>query len=1229
MPLDQALLNALKSCCKDDVAFERARTLFEIQVAKSHEIEAVLQHTIDTLQGEARERLKLEESLAAQEHFYRTMFENINIGLAFKKGNRVERANQAYLNMLGYTIDELLQHTLADFTHPDDLMQQQALNAQLERGEINQYNLVKRYIRKDGTTLWAETSVSAMGNKMGERLILVAVRDVTQEIVAKEQILKSEAQLAWLLNALPFAIAIYKNKAQIFANNAFFNSRGLRDMAHWLEAKKQEPINDDYALIHPDDYTSFVANLDDYRRRVDSGELLKTERRIRRYGETEYRWYECSLFKGDYIDGEKVVVEADVPIESRKQAELAVQEAKLRVQNIIAQSAEFLIAVDANYRLTLFNQKAEASLRQVKPDLELGDNFLDLVYKRKPLWKECIERAFRGEIAFIESSSYSDVHLNATAFYETTFSPIRNSKDEITEVAILTVDVTERKLRELELLKVQNLLSETEQLACIGSWEFDIKTGETFWTKEVYRIYERDFSLPPLRDDAYYAQIHPDDLDLMKSSHLAILNGTPYDITIRILTDTNKVKWVRTVGKPITENGEVVRMIGTTMDVTEMKNRELALRESQDFLQSIYYGTSTPIFVIDVETETRFRVVGLNPAYVQRIDMPAEKVLGKTIQEIGDVLGHDLADAIQANYEACVQSGTEMVYEETFIVNGQTSHYLTRLNPLRDAFGRVYRIVGSSLNITQRKVYEEELRRNEAMLSDTEQLAHIGSWTVNFETDTLSWSDEVFRIYEIEKSLGAPSYEEMFQSSPDAPTIMPIIKEATEKGSGFSISKRIVFAGDRVKWVEVIGTPIQNEQGSLCGYSGYVRDITHEREMQADRDLLYAQLLQSQKMESIGVLASGVAHEFNNILAGILGAATLLKKEVADNPKAEKRVAQIEAASERAATIVKQMLGFARQGKMNVQTIDFRRCINDILDVFTPTLDKRIHVATHFQVDEATACVEGDKGQLEQVILNLAVNARDALMDTLSKKTHAEISFTLTAEPLPKSLVTESGATSDAPMLHLAVKDNGIGMPKEIQAKVFEPFFTTKEVGKGTGLGLSMVYGIVKNHQGFISVESVVGEGTVFHLYFPLSARNTAEFPDTSHSDVVGAAIKGTILVVDDEPLIREFLTELLEEHGYLVYSQSNGKDGLAFFEAHIDEIDLVVIDKNMPEMDGERLLSQLTSLRANLRLMVITGYLEAEDVIALEEKGACKVFTKPFKPQQFLDAVASALQSG
>ncbi|MFN3561054.1 MAG: PAS domain S-box protein [Chloroherpetonaceae bacterium] len=836
------MLAELKSCCKDDAAFERMRMLLETRFSACNEVESMLQHTVEVLQGEVRERIQVEEELVAQEQFYRSLFENANIGLAFKKNSKIVRANRAYVEMLGYTADEIAQKSLADITHPDDLPKQLALNAQLERGEISQYSIVKRYIRKDGSVIWAEASVSAVKDKRGEPLKIVAMRDVSQEILAQEKIRYSEAQLAWLLNALPFAIAIYKNKVPIFGNRAFYESRGLRDMAHWLESKTQESSIDDYALIHPDDHNAFIANIDEYRARVEQGELLKTERRIRRYGETEYLWYECSIFKGDYIGGEKVVVEVDIPIEDRKRAEL-------------------------------------------------------------------------------------------------------------------------------ESLKVQRLLSETERLA------------------------------------------------------------------------------------------------------------------------------------------------------------------------------------------------------------------------------------------------------------------KIGSWAMNFEAETIAWSDEVFRIYEREKSLGALSYNDMFQISPDASMIMPIIKDATEKGIGFSVELRLAFAENRTKWVEVIGRPVRDEQGVLCGYGGYVRDITHEKKMEAEQELLYAQLLQSQKMESIGVLASGVAHEFNNILAGILGATTLLKKEVAGNPKGEKRVAQIETASHRAATIVKQMLGFARKGKINVQTIDLRECIKNVLNIVEPTLDKRIVVKTDFQVDNATAFIEGDAGQLEQVILNLVVNARDALLETTPAIDSPKISFILTSEPLPKNLAAESSLPSEMKMLHLAVCDNGIGIPKAIQAKIFEPFFTTKEVGKGTGLGLSMVYGIVKNHQGFISVESTVGEGTTFHLYFPISKKRNIQIHVEENPNVIGA-VKGTILVIDDEPFIREFLTEILEENGYLVYAESNGKDGFSFFEAHRDEIDLVVTDRNMPELDGERLLLKLKEVRPTLPVILITGNIENDLTDKIEQSGAHKVLRKPFDSEELLSTISHALRA-
>jgi PAS domain S-box-containing protein len=842
MLLDDALLEVLKSCCKDDDAFGRARTLFESQVAKSNESEATLQHTIDVLQGEVRERLKLEADLAAQEHFYRTMFENANIGLAFKKHDKIERANQVYLEMLGYAADELSQRTLTDITHSDDLPQQQALDAQLERGEISHYTLVKRYLRKDGSTVWAETHVSALHDTTGALISLVAARDITQERLTQEKIQQSEAQLTWLLNALPFAIAIYKNQAPIFGNRVFFESRGLRDLNHWLEAKAQEPINDDYALIHPDDYNDFIANLDDYRQRVDSGELLKVERRIRRYQESNYIWYDCSILKGTYIDGEKVIVEADVSIQARKEAELM-------------------------------------------------------------------------------------------------------------------------------------------------------------------------------------------------------------------------------------------------------------------------------------------------------------------------------------------------------------------------------------------------LKQSQAMLSDTEQLLNIGSWSFDVERQTIDWSDGTYRLYERDKAQGMPTFADIFQATPSQyhTLLQTAIDEAISQQKHYAIAFPILTASGTEKWLRAVGQPLTDAQGKVIKLYGYVIDITEQKRLEVEKEALYQQLLQSQKLESIGVLASGIAHEFNNILTGILGFASLLHKEVAGNANGEKRVAQIETASLRAATIVKQMLGFARQGKMQVQAIDLRDCVHSIISMVEPTLDKRIRLTTDFRVDERSCVMNGDKGQLEQVILNLVVNARDALMEKLSEIAHAEISFTLTCEPLPKSFVVD--VPSGSPFfICLTVRDNGIGIPKDIQEKIFEPFFTTKEVGKGTGLGLSMVYGIVKNHQGFIAVESEVGKGTAFRLYFPLSDAHIGQQPSADTADVRGG-INATILVVDDEPFIREFLTELLEGNGYSVYTASNGAEGLAFFEAHQDDIDLAIIDKNMPERSGEELLLKLNSLRPKLRVILMTGFLENEVVAALMQKGAYQVLIKPFEPTQLLSAVASALQ--
>jgi len=381
------------------------------------------------------------------------------------------------------------------------------------------------------------------------------------------------------------------------------------------------------------------------------------------------------------------------------------------------------------------------------------------------------------------------------------------------------------------------------------------------------------------------------------------------------------------------------------------------------------------------------------------------------------------------------------------------------------------------------------------MLSDTERLLNIGSWSYDVTTQTMECSDGTYRLYERNKTQGAITMSELLHVMPLQyhTLLQTAIEKAISYQERFTIEFPIITASGKEKWLRFNGVPVVHAQGQVLKIYGYVSDLTEQKRLEAEKEALYQQLLQLQKMESLGTLASGIAHEFNNILTGILGSISLLAKEVEGNPKAEKRIAQIQTASLRAATIVKQMLGFARKGKLQVQAIDLRSCIHNVINIVEPTFDKRIRITTHFQVDERSCVMNGDKGQIEQVILNLAFNARDAVMEKMEKRsdiTPPEISFTLTCEPLPKSFVAD--APSGSPLfVCLTVRDNGVGIPKELQEKIFEPFFTTKEVGKGTGLGLSMVYGIVKNHQGFIALESEVGKGTAFRLYFPLSEAHT------------------------------------------------------------------------------------------------------------------------------------------
>ncbi len=360
------------------------------------------------------------------------------------------------------------------------------------------------------------------------------------------------------------------------------------------------------------------------------------------------------------------------------------------------------------------------------------------------------------------------------------------------------------------------------------------------------------------------------------------------------------------------------------------------------------------------------------------------------------------------------------------------------------------------------------------------------------------------------------------------------------------------------------------------------RDITKRRQAENEKHEVQEQLFQSQKMEVVGTLAGGIAHDFNNLLTAINGYSDLALKKVKDNSEAYHDIKVIKDCGERAARLTKQLLGFSRKQIAEKTNIDLNKTISELEKMLKRLIGEEITLETSFQ--SSSCMIYADKSQLEQVLVNLVVNARDAIED------YGKIKISTTKESFTPKFYKLHDLDASIEYITISVIDNGMGMSKEIREKIFEPFFTTKEIDKGTGLGLSTVFGIVKQNEGTIIVESEKGKGSEFKIYLPQIIADIAEEEIQISSTTELPTGNETILLVDDEDSIRDFLSEILTEQGYKIIEASNGSDGLQKFQEFDGNINLLISDITMPNMSGPELAKKLREIQPEIKSLFISG---------------------------------------
>jgi len=411
-------------------------------------------------------------------------------------------------------------------------------------------------------------------------------------------------------------------------------------------------------------------------------------------------------------------------------------------------------------------------------------------------------------------------------------------------------------------------------------------------------------------------------------------------------------------------------------------------------------------------------------------------------------------------------------------------------------------------------------------------------------------------------------------------------------------------------WAETKVNFLHDSEGALTGLMGVTRDITEKMQLQN-------QFFQAQKMESIGTLAGGVAHDFNNLISGILGYASLIKMKLKKNHKLYRYADTIETSARHAGELTGQLLAFSRGGNYEPKVVNLNRVLDETLEIINRTFDKSIEIEVN--MSESIPTVEADPGQIQQVIMNLCVNACHAMANK------GKLIIETTEETIGEEQAASLAKTRPGSYVILSIADTGIGMDEETVKRIFEPFFTTKEKGKGTGLGLAMVYGVVQRHGGTVRVSSEPGKGSTFKIYIPASGK-----PETEENGKkrIMRGRNEAILVVDDEEIARSLAKDALESCGYRVLLAENGVEAIDIYQENNDSLGLVILDMVMPKMGGRDTFLKLKELNGEVKAILVTGYRRNEEANEIMRNGAKAFIQKPFQLDELLSKVRKVLDN-
>ncbi|MFA5180673.1 MAG: PAS domain S-box protein [Syntrophales bacterium] len=866
-------------------------------------------------------------------------------------------------------------------------------------------------------------------------------------------------------------------------------------------------------------------------------------------------------------------------------------EAKLR--QVIDLVPHFIFAKDRCGRFILVN-KAVADAYGTSVENLLGKSDADFNPNQEEVdhfLNDDLQVIDSGVAKIIPEEKITDAQ-GQLHFLQTTKIPFHLSSTGDAAILGVSTNITERRKVELALEEKERffraILNNLTDMIFILNEEGIVSFATSSATKllgypDDYFTGQNPFSL-----------IHPDDLPAViadfRDVALSVQDGIPTAFRFRKANGS----WVHVeaLGQNLLADPYIRGIIITARDISLQEGIREQWYQSLAVNRAMIDAMHNAALIMDL----RGKILATNHF--------VSKALGKDVKEL---VGDNLYECLppewmpvwKGNIEKVIDTrracGFEKVIDDRYFYND--------IHPIFDKEGKLIQIAIFQYEITRYKKAEERIKAEQLFLRQVIDAvpAFIGVRDVAGCYELVNVAIANAYGTTVENIIGKTDVDLNIPADEAARFLrndQEVMKTGTAK---FIVEEKCTYADGSVHWLSTYKVPLTDGKGNCSRILAVAMDRTHLKEAEEERKKLQDQLLQSQKMEAIGAMSSGMAHDFNNILMGIQGFISLLLYELSGDHPHRSKLENMELYIKRGAELTRQLLGFAQGGKYNVQPTNFNTFLEKSAELFSRT---RKEIWIHKRFDDSLWNVEIDQGQMDQVFLNLFINAAQAMKE--GGNLYLETRNIVFQENEVKPVGIQGGK-----YIKIAVTDEGVGMEKEVLDRIFEPFFTTKAKGVGTGLGLASAYGIVKNHKGVIHAYSEKGKGTTFNIYLPSSDKLPQAEEEQEHKLAAGTE---TILVVDDEQMNIIVIKEMLEMLGYNIYAAGSGQEALAIYSERGAEIDMVVMDMIMPGIGGGKTFDYLKGINPNVKVLLASGYSANGEASSIMGRGCRGFIQKPFQ---------------